>query len=285
MRGKDLSGMRFGKITVVEPTEERIRNAVVWRCRCDCGRELLVESRKLKPGIMESCGCTKAPYEGVTDLTGYQFGKLTVIGKSGNKAKDGNPLWLCRCSCGNTIEVTKRRLITGNTRSCGCGRKPALNDWVGKRFGMLTVEAYVGKEKGVHIWRCRCDCGTVVDVRQTNLKNGMTQSCGCRRNPTKNLHYEKGTCVEMLRPDVMYKTNTSGVRGVYYHTRRKKWIAQIMFRQKCYYLGAYEHIEDAARVRAEAEEKIFGDFLKWYEEEYSGKKKDGLRNDSAASCV
>ena len=106
-----------------------------------------------------------------------------------------------------------------------------------------------------------------------------------RRNPTKNLHYEKGTCVEMLRPDVMYKTNTSGVRGVYYHSRRKKWIAQIMFRQKCYYLGAYEHIEDAARVRAEAEEKIFGDFLKWYEEEYSGKKKDGLRNDSAASCV
>ena len=89
MRYKDLTGIRIGKLTVIEPTEERVRNAVVWKCRCDCGRELLVESRKLKPGIMESCGCTKAPYEGVTDLTGYQFGKLTVIGNPGIKQKMG----------------------------------------------------------------------------------------------------------------------------------------------------------------------------------------------------
>ena len=44
-----------------------------------------------------------------------------------------------------------------------------------------------------------------------------------------------------------------------------------MFRQKCYYLGGYDKIEDAAEARAAAEEKIFGDFLKWYEEEYPGK--------------
>lgn len=79
------------------------------------------------------------------------------------------------------------------------------------------------------------------------------------------------TCVEMLRPDLVYRTNTSGVRGVYYSSRRNKWIAQIMFRQKCYYLGGYDKIEDAAEARAAAEEKIFGDFLKWYEEEYPGK--------------
>ena len=44
-----------------------------------------------------------------------------------------------------------------------------------------------------------------------------------------------------------------------------------MFKQKCYYLGGYDKIEDAARVRAEAEDKLFGDFLKWYEEEHSKK--------------
>ena len=43
----------------------------------------------------------------------------------------------------------------------------------------------------------------------------------------------------MLRPELMYKTNTSGVRGVYYNKKRNKWIAQIMFKQKCYYLGGY----------------------------------------------
>lgn len=50
----------------------------------------------------------------------------------------------------------------------------------------------------------------------------------------------------MLRPDLMYKTNTSGVRGIYFSNKRNKWIAQIMFKQKCYYLGGYDRIEEAA---------------------------------------
>ena len=244
MRYKDLTGLRIGKLTVLEPTEQRVRNAVVWRCRCDCGNEILVESRRLKQGVIYSCGCEPSPDEADKnrkDLTGLRFGKLTVLGRSGNKAKDGNLLWLCKCDCGNTIEMTKRRLITGNTRSCGCGKKRPLKDWTGKKFGMLTVVSYAGKEKGFHLWHCRCDCG--------------------------NLHYTDGTCLEMLRPEVMYKTNTSGVKGVYYSKKRKKWIAQIMFRQKCYYLGGYDQIKDAAEARAEAEKNIFGDFIKWYEKE------------------
>ena len=80
----------------------------------------------------------------------------------------------------------------------------------------------------------------------------------------KNLHYEGGTCVEMLNPDLMYKSNTSGVRGVYYSKKRNKWIAQIMFKQKCYYLGGYDKKDEAAEARAEAEEKIFGNFIQWY---------------------
>ena len=84
MKYRDLTGLRIGKLAVIEPTEQRVRNAVAWRCRCDCGNEILVESRRLKPGIIYSCGC--APYDGVKDLTGFRFGKLKVLGKSGNKA-------------------------------------------------------------------------------------------------------------------------------------------------------------------------------------------------------
>lgn len=264
MKYKDLTGQRFGKLTVLEPTEQRIRSAVVWRCRCDCGNEILVESRRLKSGVIYSCGCEKAPYADVKDLTGLRFGRLTVTGRSGNRAKDGNPLWLCQCDCGGSIETTKRRLITGSVRSCGCGRKPPLKDWIGKKFGKLTVLSYVRKEKGAHIWHCRCDCGKEIDVRQNNLQNGWTKSCGCLRNPAENFHYTEGTCVELLRPDLMYKNNTSGVKGVYYNKKRGKWIAQIMFQQKCYYLGGFERIEDAAAARAEAEKNLFGNFLEWY---------------------
>lgn len=280
MKGKDLTGKHFGKLTVLEPTEQRVRDAVVWRCRCECGNEILVESRRLKPGIIFSCGCEASPYDGIKDLTGYHFGKLLVKGRSGNKAKDGNPLWLCQCECGKKIETTKQRLVNGGVRSCGCGKRPPLKEWVGKRFGALTVLSYARKENGFHFWHCECDCGKELDVRQSNLQNGWTRSCGCLRQPQKNLHYENGTCVEMLQPGVMYKSNTSGVRGVYYNKKRHKWVAQIMFQQKCYYLGGYDQIDDAAEARAEAEEKLFGDFLRWYDTTYkktnanNRKKKD-----------
>ena len=114
MKGKDLTGMHFGKLTVLEPTKQRVRNAVVWRCRCECGNEILVESRRLKPYTIFSCGCEPSPYEEIKDLTGYHFGKLFVEGRSGNKAKDGNPLWLCQCGMregnrNNKAEINYRR--------------------------------------------------------------------------------------------------------------------------------------------------------------------------------
>lgn len=280
MRGNDLTGKRFGKLTVLEPTQQCVRNAVVWRCRCECGNEILVESRRLKPGVIFSCGCEPSAYDGVKDLTGYHFGKLHVKGRSGNKAKDGNPLWLCQCECGKEIETTKRRLITGGVRSCGCGKRPPLKDWVGKRFGMLTVLSYAGKQKGFHIWHCQCDCGNIVDVRQSNLQSGWTTSCGCQRNPANHMHYVDGTCVEKLQTDTIYKSNTSGVRGVYYNKKRNKWIAQIMFKKKCYNLGGYKTLEEAAQIRAIAEGKIFGDFLQWYEIEYQKKRRKKQRNNS-----
>ena len=68
--------------------------------------------------------------------------------------------------------------------------------------------------------------------------------------------------MELLRPDLMYRTNTSGVKGVYYSKTRGKWTAQIMFRNKCYYLGGYDTIEDAARARREAEKQFFGKHIR-----------------------
>lgn len=42
--------------------------------------------------------------------------------------------------------------------------------------------------------------------------------------------------------------------------------AQIAFQGKNYNLGLYWSKKDAIKAREIAEEKIFGDFLRWYEE-------------------
>ncbi|MCD8231100.1 MAG: hypothetical protein LUD14_04635 [Clostridiales bacterium] len=40
-RMKDMTGQRFGHLTVLYPTEKRDRDqSVIWHCRCDCGNEV-----------------------------------------------------------------------------------------------------------------------------------------------------------------------------------------------------------------------------------------------------
>lgn len=51
------------------------------------------------------------------------------------------------------------------------------------------------------------------------------------------------------------KANKSGVKGVYFNKRSKKWAAQIMVQRKVIHLGLYESIEEAAAARSAADEK------------------------------
>lgn len=54
------------------------------------------------------------------------------------------------------------------------------NDLTGAEFGRLTVVSYSGKRAPRrHFWRCHCDCGNILDVRQDGLITGHTTSCGC----------------------------------------------------------------------------------------------------------
>ena len=47
----DLIGMRYGKLTVVERTDQREGGYCLGRCRCDCGGEILVSTKRLKTGL------------------------------------------------------------------------------------------------------------------------------------------------------------------------------------------------------------------------------------------
>lgn len=56
------------------------------------------------------------------DMSGERYGRLTVIKRDGS-TKQGKPLWLCLCDCGNYTHVPRKRLIHGSTISCGCYRR------------------------------------------------------------------------------------------------------------------------------------------------------------------
>lgn len=114
---KDLTGKRFGRLVCLEPTEQRERGGgLIWRCRCDCGKECLVPTHQLVTGNKKSCGCLAHPP--LKELVGQRFGKLTVLEYAGKR--EGMHRWKCVCDCGRETVVGQTLLQSGKTRSCGC---------------------------------------------------------------------------------------------------------------------------------------------------------------------
>ena len=54
-----------------------------------------------------------------------------------------------------------------------------------QRVGRLTLLEPT-KIGSTRYWRVTCDCGTVKSVRESNLRQRLTQSCGCLRRQIKD---------------------------------------------------------------------------------------------------
>ena len=53
----DMSGHRYGRLTVVEMSGHNKHNQRLWRCVCDCGNDAEVIGFLLRQGQTQSCGC------------------------------------------------------------------------------------------------------------------------------------------------------------------------------------------------------------------------------------
>lgn len=58
MKGRDLTGDRFGRLIVLRDSGDRTKKGgIIWRCQCDCGNQHLVPASYLVGGNTRSCGC------------------------------------------------------------------------------------------------------------------------------------------------------------------------------------------------------------------------------------
>ena len=55
----DMSGQRFGRLTVVKQLGTSPNRQAIWLCKCDCGNETRSTRSNLIEGRMKSCGCLK----------------------------------------------------------------------------------------------------------------------------------------------------------------------------------------------------------------------------------
>lgn len=123
------------------------------------------------------------------DLTGKQFGKLTVISREADYVSPKGThksRWLCQCECGNTTVVIGDNLRTGNTTTCGCAHL-YREDWTGYTFGKLTIVKEVSPAHNARRMLCKCECGTEKEVDLNHLTSGKITTCGCWIRPYEDL--------------------------------------------------------------------------------------------------
>lgn len=120
----DLTGQRFGRLTVTKRAEDYIspkgNKLPRWECLCDCGNVVVVNagSLKRKNNPTRSCGCARK-WRVLYDLDGMKFGKLQVISRAFIH-KEYGWMWLCKCECGKETYASTTQLHMGTKQSCGC---------------------------------------------------------------------------------------------------------------------------------------------------------------------
>ena len=115
----DLTGRRFGELTVLHRVKYTKRTT--WHCRCDCGNEADV----LADSITTCCKACRYRRAGekrkgkhppsFRDLTGQRFGHLVAVLYDSRRRK-----WVCQCDCGGTITLASTYLTNGSQTDCGC---------------------------------------------------------------------------------------------------------------------------------------------------------------------
>ena len=269
-------GYKVGKLKVDAPTEQRKNGYTVWRCKCKCGNEILLDTRTLQRRTVKDCGCETKTTPKQRNLKDVRFGSLVCREPTERRNSNGSVIWRCDCDCGNTCYVAAKDLLSENTKSCGCLAHPPLKDYIGRHFDQLEVIEYAGKRAGMHYWKCLCECRNTTVVGQTSLQSRKTKSCGCLQKTQiiQNLKLCDGTSVAILEASKrkLTKSNKSGYTGVYQKSNGR-WCAQITFKRKTYYLGVFDDIQDAVRARKRGEE-MHDDFLEWYYEQHPDKQRD-----------
>ena len=182
----NLEGEKFGHLLVLKKVGVNSDNRAEWLCKCDCGKECVVNTRALIENRRISCGCIKVPrLDTAKNLLNLKFGHLLVISRAENK--DHRAHWVCKCDCGKELIVSSKILLNGQKTHCGCVKRPSPSNFVdltGKKFNKLLVLRRVDdkvQENGRRRVRylCQCDCGNLLEVNADSLTTNNSKSCGC----------------------------------------------------------------------------------------------------------
>ena len=227
----DLTGQKFGRLTVIERVEDAITEKgnrfARWHCNCDCGNNDVIVygsalTRKKRPTL--SCGCLQRDKVSGVIPNIYYFTGEYVIGYTSN---------------------TNKPFIF----DLDDFEKVSKYHWYEESNGYIRSS---GKKKGDKIFLHRLVMNVSDDVEIDHIKHNTFDN--------RKSRLRIATTSQNAMNRIKGSNNTSGVIGVVWVKNRNNWKAEIKLNDKSIYLGSYDKLEDAIKARKEAEEKYFGEF-------------------------
>lgn len=226
---KDLTGQRFGYLTVVKRAEDYVSpkgyHIVRWLCKCDCGNEIIVLGNNLIKHSTESCGCLR---KNTSSIVHKKYNTYDLSGEYG---------------IGYTSKDEEFYFDLEDYDK--------IKDyywWKNDSGYILTVlEKVSGKQKRMRLHNFL--------IGEFNIDHRNNNKVDNRKSNLRKATISQNTMNRAIRND-----NTSGCTGVYWNKQRNKWVAKIIVNKKQIHLGFFDKLEDAIKARKNAEGKYFGEF-------------------------
>lgn len=218
----DLTGKRFGKLTVVERSENVFDSDisyVTWLCKCDCGNEKIVKANLLSRNKTRSCGCM------YRTSNKYEFDENTGV----CYLDDESIVYFDKDDY-DRIKDYKWHLDSNGYAS--------------------AVERMTKKAVRMHRLIMNYPAGMDIDhINHNKLDNRKSNLRVCTRS--QNMMNLK-----------MRSYNKTGFRGVCKVKKNKtnSFYSQITVDGKSVYLGYFKTAEEAFKARKEAEKKYYGEY-------------------------
>ena len=226
------------------------------------------------------------------DISGKQFGYLTVIMPTGEKHRK-DFVWRCICRCGKEVEYPASRLLGGNVASCGCLRGEhfkIINKYIAGTSLRQSIEEQVlstraksgytgvttkrGKYKAYIKYKgqnldlgCYINLEDAVKARARGKELVQMDALGLL-DSYEQLHKDDPMLPDRSKiraenkqskqePPVSHllpALRSNNTSGYPgVHKKRNKWAAKITFQKVTYQLGTFDHFEDAVAARQAAE--------------------------------
>lgn len=226
----DLTGQRFGRLTVISRAGNTKAGQSQWMCKCECGKQLIVAGQSLRNGRSKSCGCQRdeATKKRFKKFNEYKIVGSTVCVKLSNADKE--------------MIVDKEVWDAGAKEFC----------WYLTRAGYAATQIPDQPNNTLfHVYAFPdCPEGMVRDHIDGDRLN----------NTRKNIRFI--TQKNNTRNRTLKSRNKSGRVGVVWSKRDNNWRARIKPDGKEVHLGSFAKLEDAIKAREEAEGKYFGEYCR-----------------------